>query len=154
MTSSDFSLWAACHRIFNTMPTLVSDERDGLGGGVVRFMAPIQADGLDLEALYEDKHVLATGYEDEENLCHLMATEEDFMGAPCVVCVRTAAPYVGGPSVLEVVVIQGNHSAARQSSIDWVQQNSIPAEFDNHLEKQECPKSGFSRFAGWLGKNL
>ena len=163
--SADFALWAACHRIYNQMPTLVSDERSQDGGGQVRFMMTLQgADGESLESIYDEECILAKGFEDEDATVHLMAVEDDFMDAPCVLIVRTAVSYVDSTAVAEVTVLLGNYAEARHVAVAQVKDTSHSEFFENHLEAREqealADRSeasqnapGRSLFERWFGKH-
>lgn len=164
MSNRDFALWAACHRIYNQMPTLVSDERDATGGGQVRFMMTLHgADGESLESVYDEDRILALGYEDEDTSVHLMAVEEDFMGVPCIVFVRTAASYVDSTAVAEVTVFLEHYAESQHAAIAQVRDASRPDYFENYLEERqqemmrESPdsvenKQGRSLLERWFGK--
>lgn len=161
--SAEFALWAACHRIYNQMPTLVSDERIQDGGGQVRFMMTFQgSDGESLESLYDEERILATGFEDEDANVHLMAVEDQFMGAPCVLLVRTAVSHVDSTAVAEVTVLLNAHSEARCEAVAKIRETSRH-EFKNYLEEREreaaretseesTTAQGRSLLERWFGK--
>lgn len=91
MLATSFELWAACQRLFNVTPAVVHDHRDGAGGGTVHFLATLNdADEVDVADSYDEVDQLALGYEDEDMVIRLVAARDTFLGADCIVVVRSA----------------------------------------------------------------
>lgn len=91
MVATSFELWAACQRLFNVTPALVHDHRDGAGGGTIHFLATLNdADEVDVADSYDEVDQLALGYEDDDQLIRLVAARDTFLGADCLVVVRSA----------------------------------------------------------------
>jgi hypothetical protein len=139
--SQNFDLWVACQRVFNVTPALVDDRRTEVGG-VVRFLATARSDshGAYLEEIYEDDaSVLATGWLDEAETERILASKEDFMGAPAHLVIRAAQSYLHEDTfTLQVEVFVNATDETRQQAIDAVKQSSVEGSFDNlWLERQE-----------------
>lgn len=91
MLATSFELWAACQRLFNVTPAVVHDHRDITGGGTVHFLATLNdADEVDVADSYDEVDQLALGYEDDDQLIRLVAARDTFLGADCLVVVRSA----------------------------------------------------------------
>lgn len=91
MVVDNFALWAACQRLFNVTPAVVHDHRDQAGGGTVHFLATLNdADGIDVAESYDDRDLLALGYEDDDQCIRVIAARDMHLNAECIVVVRIA----------------------------------------------------------------
>jgi hypothetical protein len=69
----------------------VAHHRDGVGGGTIHFLATLNdADEVDVADSYDEVDQLALGYEDDDQLIRLVAARDTFLGADCIVVVRSA----------------------------------------------------------------
>lgn len=143
MLVRNFELWAACQRLFNVTPAQVLDLRNVIGEGTVRFLATLHNAGcVDVADCYDNDDLVALGIEDVETDDRIMAAEDTFMGAPCVVVVRSAVSFLEPDcQALEVTIFPVVSEDTLRQATDLVRATSLPEHFHSFCD-DDVPVAG------------